>query len=166
MKKLVSLIMAVLMISLFSVSAFAAIPPTAEPNVGGSGIAHRELVKSTILQESSTFITWHPSVSAPERNVSAWHFSYSTSSCSVSIGGSLVSITFNPRTSSGGMSYNCTMNQWSRPAIYGDIYEQTYLTGMYNYNTNTWVSVSTKTRTLVMDTYIVIEESYAKADLY
>lgn len=158
--------MAALMVSLLSLNAFAALPSTCEPNVGGSGIAHREVIKSTILQESSTFITWHPDVSAPEKNVSTWFFSYSTSSCSVSIGGQLVSVSFNPKASSNGRAYNCTMNQWSRPAIYGDIYEQTYLTGLYNYNTNTWVNVSTKTRLVVMDTYIVIEESYSKANLY
>ena len=166
MKKMVSLLMAVLMVSLFSVSALAAVPPTYEPNVGGSGTGYMEVVQSTVLKESSAFIMWHPDVSAPEKNVSTWYFSYSTSSCSVSIGGSVVSITFNPRATSAGRGYDCSSNQWSRPAIYGDIYEQTYLAGIYNYNTKRWVSVNTRTRTVVQDTYIVIEESAVKSNLY
>lgn len=35
----------------------------------------------------------------------------------------------------------------------GDVYTQTYQSGMNDFNTKRWVSVNTNTRTVIRDTY-------------
>lgn len=169
MKKIISLVLVIIMLFCSSISAFSAEKTTSETKVGGSGIGHQEEIISTVLQEHWAFIGWHPEVDAPEYGLSGWSFSYTKASFTFSLGASYnfasVSLSVNRGVDEVGKHYECLMRKWSRPAVYADIYLQTYKSGLYNFNTNTWVNYTINTRTIANNSIIRIEESYNRSDL-
>lgn len=176
MKRFIALMLALISVFTFSISAFAIEGGTLEPKVGGSGIAYAELPieGSERLIEESKFIRWHPGKATPERDVPIWHFSGDTSTLNVTVSASAlwdsfsVVVTFSNLTNSSGCAFEKLgyIGGWSRPYIAGDIYEITYQKGYYNFNTHTW---ATKTGTRVgytaKDFTVEIKTAETKAEL-
>ena len=169
MKRFIALMLALISIFTFSVSAFAIEGGTLEPKIGGSGIGYKEEVVSEVLQEHWADMGWHPEVDAPDYGLSGWSFSNSKKNFTISLGVNWnfasVSVSINCSPTQVGKDYECIYREWSRPKVYADIYLQTYKAGMYNFNTNTWASYTIKTRYVTDNSIIRIIESSNRDDL-
>lgn len=169
MKKALSFALALVTVLIFPLNVFAFTGDAVTPKVGGSGIGYQEEIISTVLQEHWAFASWHPEVDEPDYGLSAWTFTTSKSSFTISLGASFkfasVSVSANSGVHQVGKTYDCIYREWSRPAIYADIYLQTYKSGMYNFNTKKWVNCNTKTRYIAKNSIIKIVESSNMNDL-
>lgn len=131
--------------------------------IGGSNIGYREIEISRTLYESNAFLAWHPDFPEPKRNASYYYFGTSSASMTVSFGGSIMTITFDPASSHSGYVVEGAPgeNMYSRPALHGDVYEVTYEVGMYDFNLNRWTGTGSSmvTRYVATDVDIVIHKS-------
>ncbi len=168
MKKSIPLVLAIIIVC-GSIGAFLIENAVFEPKAGGIRIGHKEEVVSTVLQEHWAFIDWHPEVDAPDYGLSSWSFSSSESEFTFSLGEpydfASISLSVNCGSDKTVKRYKCLMREWSRPAVHADIYLQTYKSGLYNFNTNTWVNYTIKTRTVADNAIIKIIESSNRSDL-
>ena len=163
MKRFIALMLALISVFTFSISAFAIGEGTIEPKVGGSGLGYRE--QTLNISHEYGFVGWHPDFPEPLKR-DFYFFTNESTSTTLTLGAeySGFSVTVNI-TRAGNMSGSglfADSSKWSRPAVYGEIYTEIYYAGMYNYNTNTWVNKSTATRYWVEDPEIIIEHNANK----
>ena len=176
MKKMVTLLLALSMLSVAPVTGLAASPDFEltsntssdhngiEPRVSGSGIAYREIKESETLVKKRTFIAWHPAFNRYEYNVSGYAFTNTNANASLNVSVNIsstiysVGISYQKAGQVGSKLYKADPNKMSRPAIYGDTYLETYKAGYYDFNRKQW-SQTPKTiqRGKVKNTCIVIE---------
>lgn len=128
----------------------SSVTETEDSRVGGTGIGYREVSLGETKVASDLFLSWHPAYSSYQKNVSAYLFAEtsSTLSVSLSIGGKYVSVSvgYSPKGTTTGTIVAADPSKASRPAIYGDVYRESYWAGNYNFNTNVWVTKTTKER--------------------
>lgn len=137
--------------------------------IGGSGTGFIEREISRTLVKSKGFLFYHPDFQ-PDFNVSAYYFQQNTKKVNVSLQGAVSAtvagaINFSASVSiplgSGGVSgkiYNVPESgKWSRPAVYGDVYQIVSHYGLYDFNRNRWINKTTKIRFVTKNEYIFIE---------
>jgi len=142
MKRLISILLVVTLLAFSSINVLAAVKEPVDPNIGGSGIEHREEIISRDLKQSNIFLAWHPDFSGYQK-AAEYSFYSGGAPISVSIGGSYYWLSIGVAVnSSHPSSYTIYADQtrYSRPGINGNKYEIVYRYGMYNYNANQWVS--------------------------
>lgn len=149
MKRFITLLLVLIIMSNFTIIAYAATLEPAEPNVGGSGIAYYEEEIKRELKGRDIFIAFHPDYPNYSK-VSVYSFPAGEQNLSVSIGGSIYFLSFSLAVTSAPSYYSIFADGtlYSRPALYGNRYEVTYRYGQYNYNTKTWVSIKGTTTKL------------------
>lgn len=133
---------------------------TEDSRIGGSGVGYYEEVYDKVLIQSDTWLMWHPDFSKYQK-VDGYFFGNTSESASVgiSLGGEIINVSFSytPVGSVSGIILEADISRYSRPAIYGDVYEEYYWSGYYNFNTKQWVTKNSNMRYKSYETDIVVE---------
>lgn len=139
--------------------------------IGGSGTGFIEREVSRKLIGSHVFFSWHPDFDDPLYDVYSYYFQAEKTTIDVSLGASYKFISVGVTISLGdtgvsGYSKKVPLSKvWSRPAIYGDLYEVTYCYGLYDFNLNRWITKQDRVRYVTANTDIVIEYNSQKSAL-